>query len=738
MKKEYKYHHFENFIIRTPSFNFNAVELSNLNQEKILNFFISNQFFRESIFLASETLYNEVNKSIEKGFCDAKLINSLVKYYIRSKTRCTPFGLFAGCTYGTIGIESTVILKNKIQFRRHTRLDMELVSILSNYLSSLPELQKQIKFYTNNTLYPISDFYSYIESKIVDKSKTYYKSTAEYTEYLSSILDFCDKGKFFKEIVAYLQEMDFEEEDSIEYISELIQSQILTSDWEISTLDSNPFKTLMQKLNSIQLNSNPQLSSFIKQSKKLIEEFSHERKSGNFISQMQKESNLFSFLEHNARNIFQTDLQTFTKNNALSEKTVKKVGNAIEVIRCFSPGSEISALEKFKQRFLKKYDGEEVPLLEVLDEDFGLGYPFLEDKLLAPLLDQIKFPKKPESKKIQWDKKDALLAKKLSEFYLNSFENEKNLIEITDKDIKFLRSEITLNQPSTLSAMVEIYQEEGKEKVYITGFAPSAAKLLGRFSYFDEKFEKITKEIIDKEAKYLDDETILAEIVHLPEAKDGNVILRPQLTDYEIPLLSQSLLPADKQIQLKDLLLLVEDDRLILKSRKINKKIIPLLSSAHNSGSSKNLSIYKFLADFQYQNIERNFQFSWGVIGKDFKYLPRIVYKDIILSKAFWNISKDDLDFVLKNDDKKLLNEKILKFRTKNKIPFIAVIKDADNKLYIDFRNEILVDLFISIVKKHEKIILEEVLFSDSNLFVKNEKGELFTNEFIINFYKEL
>lgn len=735
MKKEIKYHHFKDYILRTPSFNFNSKEFLELTGEDVFNLFNSDYFFRESIFVASPIFFNEVVKSLSTGNQDGKLATTLLKYYVRSKTRCTPFGLFAGCTSGEIGNETAILLKNKKEFKKHTRLDMELVSILAIQLSSLPEIQKQIKLFTNNTLYPISDFYSYIESKIVEKRKTYYKSTAEYTDYLASILDFCETGKFFGEIVEFLEKMEFEKRECVDYISELIESQILTNEWEISTLDPNPFKTLIQKVKFLKFEKCSQIPLFIEQCENLINEFSNSDDTVDRISQMEKGAEVFSFLKHDSKNIFQTDLQTVAYKNSLSEKTVKKLENVIEFIQKFTPNSGNDPLDKFKQRFYKKYENEEIPLLEVLDEDFGLGYPFLEDKLLTPLLDKIKFPKKSIDKKYSWTKKDAFLSKKLSDFFLN---NDKNcdFVEITDEDLRSFDTEQKQNLPNTLSAMVEIYWENNKELIYVPVFMSSAAKLLGRFSYFNENLKIITKIIIEKEAEYHDDGIIFAEIAHLPEAKDGNVILRPQLTDYEIPILSQSLLDEEYQIQLKDLALSIVGNKLILKSLKLNKKVVPQLTSAYNSGNPKNLSIYKFLADLQYQDIEKNIQFSWGIIGKDFKYLPRVIYKDLILSKAYWNIPKEEVGYFSQIKNRGELANKIEEWRCKNRIPFVVAVKDLDNKLYIDFRNEIFVDLFLSSIKKNKDLVLEEVLFKDENLFVKNEDGETFTNEFIINFYK--
>lgn len=726
---------FDSFILRTPASRFIQEDFFKLNHEGIVKLFNTDSFFREAVFTASQTLYNEAKKSFTQKDPDKKIIQSLTKYYIRYKTRCTPFGMFAGCTWGKIGRETQVILSNSHNHKRNIRLDMELVSKLTNYFSALPEVQNQIRFYPNNSLFLLSDFYSYIEYSTISGKKSYFKTITDYDEYLAAVLVFCEKGAFIEDIIIFLMGNGFGREESEEYIVSLISNQILVNDLEISTTDSDPFKTLLHRLDELQFEEH-HLTHFIDNSKVLMNSFlKKEIENENYIESIRSSKDIFEFIGHDTNNIYQVDLQLNTKSCVLSEKTVKKISKSIGVIGKFSPDSEENdPLEEFKKRFYKKYESEEVSLLEVLDEDFGLGYPNLEEKLVTPLIDKIKIPEIPIKKEVRWGKKDSFLSQKLSDFLLNKIDQEN--IEITDDDLAFIDDESSRNLPHTVSALVEIYQEGNKEIVYVSSFVASAAKLLGRFSYFDQDMENITKGIIKKELEYWED-VIFAEIIHLPEFREGNVILRPQLTDYEIPILSKSSVLEEYQIQLKDLVLSVKNDELVLRSVKLNKRIIPRLSSVHFAGNPKNLSFYKFLADLQYQGTRKNMYFDWGIIGKEFKYLPRVVYKDMILCKAYWNIAKKDIEYLLQvNQNTGDISGKVNEWRIQNNIPSVVVIKDMDNKLYIDFNNALLCSLFLNEAKKRPKFILEEVLFNDDNVFIKNENGGCFTNEFIVNFYR--
>lgn len=285
--------------------------------------------------------------------------------------------------------------------------------------------------------------------------------------------------------------------------------------------------------------------------------------------------------------------------------------------------------------------------------------------------------------------------------------------------------------------MVEIYRST-KDLVYISSFTASAANLVGRFSYFNESINSTTKKIIQKEEDFLDTDTLLAEIVHLPESREGNVILRPQFTEYEIPILSKSLLPLEKQIHLEDLFLRMENNQLILRSKRLNKKIIPRLSSSHFYAHPKNLSLYKFLADLQYQDTMRNIFFDWGILGKEFAFLPRVVYKDMILSKAYWNVSLKDIHFLTSFKEKEEACNKLKDWRERNHIPDIIVIKEMDNRLYIDFNSGLLVDLFFDTIKNKKSLQLEEFLYNNENVVINNTEKQSFVGELIINYYQNL
>ena len=86
----------KHLIVRTPSFPFN----DDISEEFLIKL-LDNAKFIEALYLASPVLYQEAINWKEGKITDSKKLQkipiSLGKYYLRMCSRCTPFGLFAGC-----------------------------------------------------------------------------------------------------------------------------------------------------------------------------------------------------------------------------------------------------------------------------------------------------------------------------------------------------------------------------------------------------------------------------------------------------------------------------------------------------------------------------------------------------------------------------------------------------------------------------------------------------------------
>ena len=188
------------------------------------------------------------------------------------------------------------------------------------------------------------------------------------------------------------------------------------------------------------------------------------------------------------------------------------------------------------------------------------------------------------------------------------------------------------------------------------------------------------------------------------------------------------------QIRLDDLMVSIQNNTVILRSKKHNKTVIPCLSNAHNY-ASKSLPLYHFLCDLQGQNDKPIYSFDWGVLLSHYHYFPRVVYKKVILSKARWVVTADEISFLTQQPEA-VFFEVFTKWRKERQLPRWVNWIQFDNTLLLDFDKELGAKLLINAVKKQPKIILEEFLFME-NAAVSDAAQERYTNQIILSFYKE-
>lgn len=180
----------------------------------------------------------------------------------------------------------------------------------------------------------------------------------------------------------------------------------------------------------------------------------------------------------------------------------------------------------------------------------------------------------------------------------------------------------------------------------------------------------------------------------------------------------------------------IRNDRIVLRSKRLNQEIIPRLSTAHNF-SLNPLPVYQFLCDLQTQYVDQSgLGFHWGPISTTFKFLPRATYKNVILERAKWQFQKSDFQFLFE-DKSEGDHSAIATWRRQWKIPRLVILADADNELLIDMENEMSLQVLKNSIRKRDKITLEEFLYEPDKLVVKDSHGEQYTNECIAILLKE-
>jgi thiopeptide-type bacteriocin biosynthesis protein len=295
----------------------------------------------------------------------------------------------------------------------------------------------------------------------------------------------------------------------------------------------------------------------------------------------------------------------------------------------------------------------------------------------------------------------------LEEWVLSSADLEK--IQELDQTKKYRSSKI----PSTLTAMTENLTDG---KVFIRAvYGLPGHQILSRFATPDEDLTHQTKEMADWD-KANNQGVIFAEIIDWPGAENvANFNSRNIYTEYVIPLeFPLSGWPKEKQIFLSDLLVSVSYGKVRLRSKSLNKEIIPLMSSAYNYIGESNPYL-KFLGLIATQDNFRRTSWHWGEL-REFPYLPRVRFGNVILSPRQWRLSKQIVYELTKT------NSTLFSFRDTLKscgIPEIFfIVTHTDQRLRINSTIDEILFSCLDLIKKNHDFYFEEILGLDHTEFL--------------------
>lgn len=724
------YHAFNSFFVRVPSLHFYSLK------EESFRMKIYDSKFQEAIYLASPDLFNELQKYLTGMTTNAnekqRIELALYRYISRMSTRCTPFGLFAGCSMGDIiDGPSDVILKDTL---RNTRLDMHFLCVLSQELSKLSgRIKENIKYYPNTSLYKIGKKYRYVEYYYLKSHKKYQISNINHSVYIDAVLEIAKKGVKIETLLNYFIEHKIEKNVALGFVNELIYAQVLVDELNPSAIGGDYLKRIVHVLNDLSVSD--MLMYPLKEIQLLLHEIDNNQQE-NMVLYKKIIRNIESLkIPFEEKSLFQVDMTRSVFKATLGNRIVDELQSAMIFLNKITPVRKKDALYEFQKAFFNRYEDKEVSLMEALDTELGIGYPINKiSRDVSPLLDDFYIPNEGYKKQFQSNPFISILLKKTISA------EKKNEIEIVFNDDDVEKFKLNWDDlPLTIYSMFKILKTDlyDAPMIHLTGFyGTCGANLFARFAYMDENINRFVSEITTKEQELMPN-VIFAEIVHLSEPRTGNVLSRTHIRDYEILYLSNSDLPQSRIIYTSDLFLSIRQGRLYLRSKELNKEIIPRLTNAHNYCLTA-IPVYYFLCDLQNQYGRTSLALNWEYLDNDLSFLPRVRYKNTILSLATWKIVTLEMKylFVIENDNQLLFE--VNKWREKYILPSKVILVDGDNELFVDLEIALSVKALFSIIKKREIICLKEFLFDPKSPLVRDRNGNCFTNECIVSFYKKV
>lgn len=708
-----------NKIIRQP-----LLSLNKYNQipekEKELNSFIDSLFFNkefsEAVYLSSPSLYKEWEKVVKKEKERGKINEAILKYFLRSVSNTVPFGLFT--SYTTLSSNSS--LDNEKKYKRYSSIDLEYLLNLLNHLNQYPIIIQTVKYRRNNTIYKIGDKYRYIEPKFSKGNISYTLSSIDSDELIDYLVSHENDTMTFEELKNMILNLvdGVEEEEVTAYLLDLINSKIYISSFEATLNEEDLLNQVINfyKENSSKIDTDEELkkifSSLIKVKEKLIELDKKVFNSIDIYNEIFKDLRKIG-VDFKEKFVINSNLKKIPKSINDTENIDIKLNKLMSVLSKVSKKNikEDSNLTVFKRSFYNRYEDKEVALVEALDNELGIGYlPHLKEEVIfSDLIDDVTMP---QVRKVTSERK---VETKVHNFWLNLLlrNPEKKEINLAKEDLTIFKEE---NEAK--NGAFSISYSYTKDKIYLKHIGgTTGTNLIGRFSNSDTEVQEIINYVTDFEKSLLKNK-IVAEVIHLPNNRAGNILIRKVNRDAEISIISKAS-GNTKVIDVNDLYISLKRNRIVLRSKKENKEVVPFLSSAQNYHYNS-LPIYHFLCDLQSQDRHNDYSINFGGFNiGDLEYCPRLTYgEDVILRKATWLLKKDN------NKGIESLKADLIK---KSVPRYIYITSGGEDKMIIDIENYNTLNILYQEIEKNKILRVTECIYDMHN----NETPESYANEYI-------
>ncbi|MGP3175979.1 thiopeptide-type bacteriocin biosynthesis protein [Serratia bockelmannii] len=656
--------------------------------------YIEDPRVREAIYLASPELFNRMKEWEGDSDKFNNLHISIARYLLRMSFRATPFGAFSCIGSCEIfGEKTSISFPAKGEIRRSIGLDTSVLANIVFLARRNPKIRNELILEINDTLYVKNGLAYFIAFHRNRKGKRIYKNVeVEWSHELALLVDIVHKGMKFSDVVAKMQSAipgEFSLESVEEYILSLIESDILTCDALIDITSDNVFGNMLSqfpvgsefvtqlkciegKINAFNSNPFDDNASYLKIVEDLTQAGIHPPRSGSF----------------------KVDLVTDDIAGCLGNDVVSKLHHTLNKLVIYKP--RINQLNNFKRLYFERYGESEIPLLTIINELEAYGYTDLLTH--SPALSRYVFGgvnKENGKSKGGWP--ESVLSYVLQQ-------QEQLYVDVSVLLQDFSSNILHSSKPRDIVTWISLWEEkdvlDGEPMIEIKSIgAQHPGRIMGRFASSLPAVKNFLSEYDGN------DNALIVEIVHLPEDRIGNICGRPKLSEYEIRIRSGGS-SSSNSISVDDLMVSVINNRVLLRSRKLNRYLSIRMSNAHSFDRPQSLPLYRFLNHLVNQDdyIE---SLSLRTAYPDAQFMPGIVCDNLIISRPSWLINNEDISLLRRGGKIERVNI-FNSWRVKRNYPSWVTFVQGDNVIPYNLDNEWMLDDLIKKIINMPSVVLSE------------------------------
>lgn len=701
------------FMVRTPSLSIKYLQEYENQDKDIYEFIHSNEilddFFKKALLISSKSLYfSYINKPNDiKKYNNLK--ESLLKYFVRSTTRTTPYGYFSSVSIGEFSNETNLVKNKRL-------VDLKADNKWINYIVYILEREeiifRKLKFKFNKICYKSGDrfknpyFTNYGKADL--KEKIVKENSIKYTHLVELIKNETKKFTSYDDLEKILlKEYENVPKELVEKtIKMLLENEYLFSNLRIPSYCVNSLNHIIEVLEDINYKGE-----YLEQLK-LIDNLILEYKRKESIKCLEDIYSSMSKIYKNKNYLILNLGNEFKYKNLNKDIKIKieKMANLLYEIPVRS-----SSINKFKGKFIEEYGMNiEVPLTKIIDTNDFNGLSLLNADSNIIMEDEKKISDKINAKIFQ-----SILNREDEVFF-----SKQDFEGIYKNKQEYLKS-------FDINILITEYDDEYNLYLGPNMGSNKAGAMFQRFSdCFSKQDFKKYNEIYKKEEDMYKNEYLLVEAREMSiSGKSNNVINNIKNYKYFLSF-GNCYKESDEEIAIDDMYIGVSSSgNIYVKSKKHNKKIKIITDNMLNSDLNNNiLKLLKYICE-TYEDFPEG-RLSSFMSNYYYKYTPRINLEGIIVSPRKWILNDTDIKANNYEEFKKQLNLNIKRY----KIDSVLYQCVFDNRIIVNLDKDEYVKILYAEYKKSKKLEFNEIekdLLKCS--FVEDSNHDIYTSEFVFS-----
>jgi len=675
-----------------------------------------------AIAVGSPSLFDALERSGLAADDERRRSAKLLRYLIRMSTRPTPYGLFAGVGIARWG-PATSLRIGQARPRTRTRPDMAWLLQLVFQLESQRDVRAQLRYLANpRALIRAGRVFLPAPAPTADGAGPGGAVSVRATKAAIMALDLARTPIGHEELVAGLAAIPGATRAKAEtLIEELWRQTLLLTDLRPPLTAGSPAGYVARRLEQVPAaaGARDRLVAAVA----AMTAWDNRPWDGAALA-YRALARLATEDEDPARVPPQVDMALALDGQDISRQVAGEAAMAAGLLLRLTPLPRgLPHLAAYRRAFESRYGHErEVPLLELMDPDFGLGPPAAHAHGGYAESD----PRKAEQRN-----------QALYELALSAFRERRLVVELEAQTLARLETRapdprgvpVSLDLSLFVAARSAADLDAGRFRVVVGPNlgATAAGRNLGRFvDLLGEPARAGLDSIAQAETAHHPG-ALWAELVYLPgQFRIANVTVRPHSRRYEIALGVTPGVPPERVIPLTELMVGIREDRFYVRWPRRGAEV--LACAGHMLNNTAAPDVCRFLDDVRQDGLAQLSGFDWGPAAS-LPVLPRVQAGRVVLSLARWRLD-GQASQLLAPDGLEDFPARLAAWRKQWNVPRHVYLTFADNRLLLDLDDQAQAGELRAELRKLKdggQILLEEALPGPGDAWLPGPGGHYLT-----------